>query len=109
TQTVKHHGAYLGVGPEQNFTYIAAIQPKVAFIIDIRRQNLLEQLLYKALFELSTDRADFISRLFSRPRPSRLTAAASAEQLFESFKFYFPNPQLFDRNLTAVIARLTVT
>src|SRR5688572_25591291 len=33
-------GVYLGVAPEQNFTYIAAIQPKVAFIFDIRRQNL---------------------------------------------------------------------
>ena len=46
-------GAYLGVGPEQNFTYIAALQPKIAFIIDIRRQNLVEHLMYKALFELS--------------------------------------------------------
>src|SRR5947209_4597938 len=62
-------GAYLGVGPEQNFTYIAALQPKIAFIIDIRRQNLVEHLMYKALFELSADRADFVSRLFSRKRP----------------------------------------
>src|SRR5262245_57920843 len=30
-------GVYLGVAPEQNFTYIAAIQPKVAFVFDIRR------------------------------------------------------------------------
>lgn len=37
-QTTKPDGVYLGVGPEQNFTYIAAIRPKIAFIIDIRRQ-----------------------------------------------------------------------
>jgi hypothetical protein len=105
-QTVRRDGAYLGVGPEQNFTYIAAIQPKVAFIIDIRRQNLLEQLMYKALFELSTDRADFVSRLFSRPRPAGLNGASSAERLFDAFKYYFPDPQLFDRNLAAIRSRL---
>ena len=65
-------GAYLGVGPEQNFTYIAALQPDVAFIVDIRRGNLQLHLMYKALFELSSDRIDFISRLFSKPRPESL-------------------------------------
>src|SRR5437773_7766149 len=61
-------GIYIGVGPEQNFTYIAALRPQAAFIIDIRRQNMLEHLLYKALIELSPDRAEFVSRLFSRTR-----------------------------------------
>jgi hypothetical protein len=44
-QSVQPGGAYLGVGPEQNFTYLAAFEPGIAFIIDIRRQNMLEQLL----------------------------------------------------------------
>src|SRR5262245_43611992 len=48
---VPQNGVYLGVGPEQNFTYIAALQPQIAFVIDIRRQNMLEMLMYKALFE----------------------------------------------------------
>src|SRR5262249_26891918 len=56
TRIVKPGGAYLGVAPEQNFTYIAATRPKVAFILDIRRQNMLELLMYKALFEMSADR-----------------------------------------------------
>src|SRR5437016_12613284 len=30
---------YLGVGPEQNFTYIAAVKPSMAVIFDIRRGN----------------------------------------------------------------------
>src|SRR5215469_15226164 len=63
---------YMGVGPEQNFTYMAALKPKMAFIIDIRRGNLDLQLMYKAIFELSKDRADFVSRLFSRKRPEGL-------------------------------------
>src|SRR5688500_15841915 len=57
---------YLGVGPEQNFTYIAALKAKLAIIIDIRRGNLDLHLMYKALFELSDDRADFVGRLLSR-------------------------------------------
>ena len=61
---------YLGVGPEQNFTYIVALRPKLAFIVDIRRGNMNEHLLYKAFIELSADRADFLSRLFARPRPA---------------------------------------
>jgi hypothetical protein len=38
--TVKQGRAYLGVGPEQNFTYISAFRPTMAIIIDIRHGNL---------------------------------------------------------------------
>ena len=72
-EKVDRDGVY-GIGfvrTEQNFTYIAALHPKLAFVVDIRRDNMLEHLMYKALFELSTDRADFVSRLFSRKRPAR--------------------------------------
>src|SRR4051812_46051877 len=55
TATVRPGGAYIGVGPEQNFTYIAALRPKIAFIVDIRRGNLDEHLLYKAFIEMSGD------------------------------------------------------
>jgi hypothetical protein len=72
TRIAKPRGVYLGVGPEQNFTYIAALLPQMAFIIDIRRQNMLELLMYKALFEMAANRADFISLLFSRKRPNGL-------------------------------------
>ena len=63
---------YLGVGPEQNFTYIGEIKPQIAFIIDIRRQNMLLHLLYKALFDLSTTRAEFLSKLLSKPLHTEL-------------------------------------
>jgi hypothetical protein len=59
------------VGPEQNFTYMWALQSKIGFIIDIRRQNMLDILFFKALFEMAPDRADFMSLLFSRRRPRR--------------------------------------
>jgi hypothetical protein len=50
--------AYVGVGSEQNFTYIAATRPVIAFIVDIRRGNLDLHLIYKVLFELSADRSN---------------------------------------------------
>ncbi len=64
-----HGGAYAGVGPDQNFSYIAAIEPKIAFIIDIRRDNLLQQLLFKALFERAPTRIQFLAGLLGRPAP----------------------------------------
>jgi len=63
---VRPGGVYLGVGPEQNFTYLAAVRPRFAFIVDLRRANLLLHLMYKALFELSPNRTAFLSKLFSR-------------------------------------------
>src|SRR5438132_12746325 len=84
-QRTRPGGVYLGVGPEQNFTYMAAVKPAMAIIFDIRRGNLLVQLMYKALFELSADRPDFLSMLFSRPRPPGLGARSTLSELFAAF------------------------
>ena len=94
-------GVYLGVGPEQNFTYIAALRPRLTFIVDIRRGNLHEQLLYKAFFELSADRAEFLSRLFARPKPSDLKADATVEELFAAYSRVEPTDALFGENFAA--------
>jgi hypothetical protein len=102
-------GVYLGVGPEQNFTYIAAVRPKIAFIIDIRREIMLEHLMYKAIFEMSADRADFVSKLFSRKRPSALAADSSVQDIFQAYAAVNPDPELADENLKAILARLTTT
>ena len=99
-------GVYLGVAPEQNFTYIAAIQPKVAFIFDIRRQNLIELLMYKALFEMAPDRAEFVSRLFSRPRSAGLDAASAAGDLLNAINTARPNALLYAETLQAMKDRL---
>jgi hypothetical protein len=63
-------GAYIGVGPDQNFTYIAAIRPSIAFIVDIRRDNELLHLLFKALFRLSRTRVEYLALLFGRTAPA---------------------------------------
>ena len=77
---------YMGVGPEQNFTYIAATRPAMAFIIDVRRGNMQLHLMYKALFELSTDRADFVSRLFALRRPPGLGRRSTAQEIFTAYR-----------------------
>ena len=100
-------GAYIGVGPEQNFTYLAAIRPQIAFILDIRRQAMLQHLMYKAIIELSADRADFLSMLFSRHRPAGLTNDSSAAELFDAYERALPDHALFERNLASIVKRLT--
>jgi hypothetical protein len=98
-RTAPPGGVYLGVAPDQNFTYILALHPAMAFIVDIRRGNLLEHLMYKALFELSADRAEFVSRLFSRPRPDGLGRDVSAHDLFAAFDAAPASDALFQRNI----------
>jgi hypothetical protein len=64
-------GAYIGVGPDQNFSYIAQIKPAIAYLIDIRRENLLLHLLFKALFAEAPSRVEYLSLLTGRPLPER--------------------------------------
>jgi hypothetical protein len=98
---------YVGVGPEQNFTYIAALKPAMAFIVDIRRGNFDLHLMYKALFELSADRAEFVSRLFCRPRPEGLTAKSTIEEIFAAYEKVESSDTLYSRNMRAIVNTLT--
>jgi hypothetical protein len=102
-RSVRRRGVYIGVGTEQNFTYIAALQPKIAFVIDIRRDNMLEHLMYKAIFELSADRAEFISRLFSRKRPAGLNSSTTVEALFEAYRNVEASSAIHEQNLKLIL------
>jgi hypothetical protein len=101
------NAVYLGVGPDQNFTYIAALRPRISFIVDIRRQNLLQHLMYKALIEMSSDRADFLGRLFSREWEIRPEPGLEAESLFTLLAALPRDSVLFRANLTSIFDRLT--
>jgi hypothetical protein len=90
--------AYLGVGPDQNFTYIAALKPRIAFIVDIRRQNMLLHLMYKAIIEQSPTRAEFLSHLFSRPVPPGVSRTSTPDVLLAAFHNEDPDSGLFERN-----------
>jgi hypothetical protein len=102
-------GVYMGVGPEQNFSYMAAVRPKMAFIVDIRRQAMVQHLMYKAIFEMSPTRADFISLLFSRPKPQRTEASTSIQTLWNAFLAAPGDAAAHARNYAAIRDRITVT
>ena len=99
-------GVYLGVGPDQNFTYITALRPRMAFIVDIRRQSMIHHLLFKAIIEMSDDRADFLSRLFSRPRPAGLDKSSTPKALFDAYADVAASETLFQKHLEGVDNRL---
>jgi len=105
--TTKPGGVYIGVGPEQNFTYAAVLQSKLAFVIDIRRQNMVELLMYKALFDMSPNRADFVSNLFSRVRPAGLDTKTTPAALFAAYESAKVDADLLARNLQAIKAFMT--
>ncbi len=107
--SIRPGGVYLGVGPDQNFTYIAAFAPRIAFIVDIRRQNLVQHLMYKALIEDSPDRAEFVSRLFSRRRPAGLDTNMSAQVILDAYADVAPDSVMFRRTLAAIRERLLST
>jgi hypothetical protein len=102
-------GVYLGVGPEQNLTYIAAIRPAMAFVVDIRRQAVMQHLMFKAAFEMSKDRADFISLLFAKPRPAGIEGNAPIQQIWNAFLLVRTDPELAAKNHTLIVDRLIKT
>ena len=98
---------FLGVGPEQNFTYIAAIRPRMAFLIDIRRQAVMQHLMFKAMFELSPQRADFVSMLFGKPRPPGIDTSTSIQNIWNAFRLVRSDSALSAANYARIVDRLT--
>jgi hypothetical protein len=66
------NGVYLGVGPDQNFSYIAHLRPAMAILVDIRRDNLLLHLLFKAMFAEARNRVEYLALLTGRPVPQQI-------------------------------------
>ncbi len=99
-------GVYMGVAPDQNFTYITALQPSIAFIVDIRHQNAIQHLMYKALIEMSKDRAEFLARLFSRAPLKGVDTTSSVSVLFEALRKQTADSARYRENLRAITDRL---
>jgi hypothetical protein len=99
-----HGGAYVGVGPDQNFSYIAGIRPSIAFIVDIRRDNLLLHLLFKALFDQGRSRIEYLSLLFGRPVPANL--AGWRDLSIDRLAQYINRPPLDVKSLDSTHLRL---
>jgi hypothetical protein len=97
-------GAYIGVGPEQNFTYIAKVRPRIAFIIDIRRQAIIQHLMFKAIFQLAANRAQYLSLLLSKPLPKDKgpSADASVNDILTFFSQSQADERTYASNLAAI-------
>ena len=102
-------GVYLGVGPEQNFSYIAAIRPAMAFIVDIRRQAAMQHLMFKAAFELSRDRAEFISLLFAKPRPQGIEKGTAIQAIWDAYFGTSTDAALATKSRQRIVDHLTRT
>jgi len=110
-QNAVRGGVYIGVGPNQNFTYIAALKPALAFIVDIRRQNMLQHLIWKIAFERSPTRAAFFSFLFSKPLDPGVgpTEKAGISAIVEYFSMIPSDTLLYDKNFAVILAALKDT
>jgi hypothetical protein len=97
-------GAYIGVGPEQNFTYIAKVRPKIAFIIDIRRQAVIQHLMFKAIFYLAPTRMHYLSLLLSRPLPKDKTPSPDTPvaEMLSFFSQAQPDEKTYAVNLASL-------
>ena len=100
-------GAYIGVGPNQNFTYIAAIRPRLAFIVDIRRHNLIEHLIFKVLISSSETREDYLARLLARPISKKLGAAASIADVVTNIESTAPDQEFYREQLAFILDELS--
>jgi hypothetical protein len=102
-------GAYVGVGPEQNFNYIAIARPEIAFIIDIRRRNMLLHLLYKSIFEEATSRSHFLTLLVGRPHQAESDPGATAgiAQVIAHVESQPPNRELWRASHAKLVERVT--
>jgi hypothetical protein len=90
-------GVYIGVGPDQSFSYIAKIRPKMAIIIDIRKDNLLQHLLFKALFARSRNRIEYLCTFLGKPFPkTRGWDARNVKDMVEYIDSTASDPKLFE-------------
>jgi hypothetical protein len=94
-------GAYFGVGPEQNFSYIVHSEPSIAIIADIRRQNMLQHLLFKVLIEESDDRQDFLCRLFAKDCGSG-DAGGTLPEILDRVRLFPFDSELLEQDLVRI-------
>jgi len=95
---------YLGVGPDQNFTYIVQVRPATAVIIDLRRDNLLQHLYFKQVIESSKDRWQYLSLLFGKESPPdfRPDLSADVNRLVQHFRSLSSDQDFFEQNFQKV-------
>jgi hypothetical protein len=100
-ERVRPGAVYIGVGPDQNLSYIAHARPALAVIVDIRRQNLLQHLLFKAIFDQSSSRVDYLALLLARQKPA-VASGAGFQEILRAIRSAPTSDEIFRRDLDEV-------
>ncbi|HEY7569639.1 MAG TPA: hypothetical protein VH762_18795 [Gemmatimonadaceae bacterium] len=101
-------GAYIGVGPDQNFSYMAAVRPRIAYLIDIRRDNLLQHLMFKAFFERARNRLEYLCYWlgYAPPSDSKRWTGRRIEDIIALLDSTKPNAEAALQDRNAMLARV---
>lgn len=99
-------GVYIGVGPEQNFHYIGKLRPSWAFIVDVRRDNMLHHLLLNAILVKAKTPYDYLCWLFSRTCEETVGPGTGFVDMVAAVERSQPDERLFRRNLSAVMKHI---
>ncbi len=101
-------GAFIGVGPDQSFSYIAQIRPNIVFMVDIRRDNLLQHTMFKSLFTLAQNRLEYLCLLFGKPVPADVKAwnSRSIQDIVAYLDKTTKDQKLFDATKARVQAKV---
>jgi hypothetical protein len=81
----------------------------MVFNVDIRRQAVMQHLMFKAMFEMAKDRAEFVSVLFAKPRPAGLDSNTTIQGIWEAYRTVQTDSILGAKNYIRVVERLTKT
>jgi hypothetical protein len=100
--------AYIGVGPQQNFSYIARLRPRWAFIVDIRRENLLQHLLFNAILTQAETPYQYLCWLFSKPvdAEDEIPAGAPIDEMLSLFENVDPKEEILESNTTILLSHI---
>src|SRR4029078_6464847 len=62
---------------------------------------------YKALFEMSSNRAEFVSRLFAKKQPANIGPSSTVEEIFATISSVPSTDEIYAENLKAITNHLT--
>jgi hypothetical protein len=101
-------GAYIGVGPQQNFNYIARLRPRWAFIVDIRRENLLQHLLFNAALAQAETPYQYLCWLFSKPADTEneVPPGAQIDEMLDHFEKASPSKKILEANAATLLSHI---
>ena len=104
---ISEPGGYFRI--TDNFTSNEMEVAQVSTLLRIRRQAVMQHLMFKALFELAKDRADFISLTFSKPKPASADTIKNIQDIWNNYSAVATDSVMARRNYQRVLDQLIKT